>query len=72
MRTHRTDPAPGQAKEHSSGSTQAQDVAQQYPVAPGAVEGDRAAAYDLSQLPRSEAAAHCVPYVRYLQQAPGH
>jgi uncharacterized protein len=48
---NRAESAPERVKEPSGGGTEAEDVPQQHPVAPGAVEDHAAPAHDLPQLP---------------------
>ena len=52
------------------GRSEAQDVAQQHPVAPGALEGD-APAYRPCACQQAEAAARRLPGLRHLQRPPG-
>ena len=53
------------------GRTQAQDVAQQHPLAPGAVEGHRGRDRGLPAVPFAEAAARGLHGLRHLQRSPG-
>ena len=51
------------------GSPQAEDVPQQHPLAPFAVEGFGPHAGVVRPLPRTQAAARCLPGVRHLREA---
>src|SRR4051812_38642005 len=66
--TRRTTPAVRRA---SRGRSEAEDVAQQHPLAPFAVEDQCADARVVPALPAGQAAAHGLPDLRDVQQPPG-
>ena len=59
------------SRRSSRGCSEAEDVAQQHAPPPVAVEGCGPHPGGVRALPRAEAAAHRVPELRHLQQAPG-
>jgi len=58
-------------REACDGGSEAEDVPVQYAASPVAVEGGADYPGDLRPLPFQKAAAHRVPHVRDVRQAPG-
>src|SRR4051794_37875859 len=59
-------------RSNTRGRPQAEDVAQQHPVAPVAVESDRGRDRCLPPVPLAEAAAYGLQSLRDVQRSPGH
>ncbi len=69
---HRTTHRTTRDWELTRGRSEAPNVAQQHPLAPLAVESDRARARAVQALPAAETAARRVHGLRHLQRPPGH